>query len=253
MLYRFLSLWAFCVFVFMGQLPFNTAYSKGNNDAQVMEFKAATFAQWAHDNSNQIAKLNEQLKTNELLRSDMVMSHKQSWERVSKLNSDSIKILTASHALADEMEKGSAYLVSKSRSKVIESCLKDSKCMLQEKLRSFDEVASMRSERAIHQARMVKQSLKQQIHELSQLSFEGRDATSRSDALDTMAKINAQAGSSLIALNDQFASVVEFLSLDTATRVQDKNIKKAMSSRLYTRLSGLEPDFDLSLKSRMGR
>lgn len=189
---------------------------------------SVTLNQWAKENSQRLAQLQQQQQTHALLEQHTTMPGQQSWSNVQQVQEQSLALLHATKSLWGEFGSAQRYYEEFLKAQSWQQCFATNNCNFALALEFMNNTNIKHAQNAYNQADEVIASLNQHISTLVKLSQEGQSSFSLAATLDVLSKLNGSVAASLVNLNSQIATLNQLMSQDLSTKAQ-----KAITDRAY--------------------
>lgn len=206
--------------------------------------------QWAKDNLNFAKELksldlgNDILnQTQNLMADNFKMQNKQTWQKITNLQEQSLALLHASKASWQEFGSANAYYASFLKAQAWEECMQSKHCSFQQAVQKLENSSINQAIQASKNAQAMNDKLNYQIQQLQSLNQESSQTLSQAATLDALSKINGAVASSMIDLNGQIATLTQLQSHMIATNANQRLAKDAYFNTITTQT--INPPIDL--------
>ncbi|MGN0901821.1 MAG: hypothetical protein ACI4M9_00925, partial [Succinivibrio sp.] len=174
-------------------------------------------------NNQNVASLKEVInKSQQADNLNNTYQHKDNWQKVKKLNQDSMVLLEASYSFLKQLETTADYNASALNSKAFEECLATGNCNFKKLNELIDEQDLNLCQKVRSDAAKSQQKILSDIEALDELIMDGESSLGLNSSIDTLSKITSSQNSTLNSLTAQISDLTTLTASLESSRASKK-------------------------------
>jgi hypothetical protein len=182
-----------------------------------------TMQSWSAANQRQTEELRQQAeKAMQMARKDHETPNKGTWNKIDRLNENTLGVLHASSELWHSFGSFSKYLLSFKKAEEWQECFQANmtggpRCSFRAIMSRLNSNSIDYVKKAMYSAEQHTQAIDESIRKLEDMSFEARNSDGLGAGLDTLAKVNAASAASLADLGSNINTLLSIQAHEAAS------------------------------------